>query len=412
VSGGLLVSATLAVMSCSARAIPRLAFVLSLSALSSLAQSDQGAPAQRYAEAGQRALAAGQYAEAERDFEQLRALEPAVAEVHANLGVIYFEEKKFDQAIPELQLALKLKPSLSKLDSLLAMSLSEAGRFKEALPGLEKCFHQPEATMARRMCGLQLMRSYTGLQRDSDAVKAALELNRLYPDDAEILYHTGKVYGNFAFLTMHKLEEVAPTSIWRHQAAAEAFESQGSFNLAIGEYRTVLELDPRRPGIHYRIGRTLLAQSSQTGDQALVAKAKTEFEEELRIDPSSGNAAYELAEIHRRANEFDQAQELFQAALKDYPDFEEAHVGLAATLMSEQKPAEALPHLQRAIVLNPNDEVAWYRLARADRELGDSAAQAKAMAEFKRLHAQVGIEQGTATPGEVTRQQVDAPEKQ
>jgi predicted Zn-dependent protease len=132
----------------------------------------------------------------------------------------------------------------------------------------------------------------------------------------------------------------------------------------------------------------------------------------LRIDPSSGNAAYELAEIHRRANEFDQAQELFQAALKDYPDFEEAHVGLAATLMSEQKPAQALPHLQRAIVLNPNDEVAWYRLARADRELGDSAAQAKAMAEFKRLHAQVGIEQGTATPGEVTRQQVDAPEKQ
>ena len=31
----------------------------------------------------------------------------------------------------------------------------------------------------KRMCGLQLMRTYTGLQRDQDAVKVALELNQL-----------------------------------------------------------------------------------------------------------------------------------------------------------------------------------------------------------------------------------------
>jgi len=31
------------------------------------------------------------------------------------------------------------------------------------------------------------MRTYTGLQRDKDAVTVALELNKLYPDDPEIL---------------------------------------------------------------------------------------------------------------------------------------------------------------------------------------------------------------------------------
>ena len=56
---------------------------------------------------------------------------------------------------------------------------------------------------------------------------------------------------------MQKLAQVAPSSVWRHQAAAEADESQGSYSLAITEYRQVLALEPDRPGVHYRLGRTL-----------------------------------------------------------------------------------------------------------------------------------------------------------
>lgn len=55
----------------------------------------------------------------------MRDLEPGIGEVHANLGLIYFEEGKFDQAIPELQRALKLKPSLTKADAVLAMATSD-----------------------------------------------------------------------------------------------------------------------------------------------------------------------------------------------------------------------------------------------------------------------------------------------
>ena len=128
----------------------------------------------------------------------------------------------------------------------------------------------------------------------------ALELNEAYPDDPEILYHTGRVYGNYAFLKMHKLEVVAPTSIWRHQAAAEAFESEGSTNLSLGEYREVLKLDPRRPNIHYRIGRTLLARWQLNHSPEDRSEAVQEFEQELRLDPGNANAIYELAEIHRQ----------------------------------------------------------------------------------------------------------------
>ena len=57
-------------------------------------------------------------------------------------------------------------------------------------------------------------------------------------------------------------------------AAAEAYESQGSYNLAISEYRQVLALEPERPGIHYRLGRTLLARSFQVTSAQDVADAE------------------------------------------------------------------------------------------------------------------------------------------
>ena len=259
------------------------------------------------------------------------------------------------------------------------------------------------------MCGLQLMRSYTGLQRDDDAVKVALELDRLYTNDPEVLYNTGKVYGNYAFLTIRKLAQEAPHSVWRHLAAAEAFESQGSYNDAIGEYRAVLKLDPQRSGIHYRIGRTLLAQSHQTGAQANSDEALKEFEQELELDPRNGNAAYEIGEMHRKAGQFDQAQQYFERALQLYPEFEEAHLGLAAVYMAEQKPAEALPHLKAAISSNADDEVSWYRLAEVERDLGNKSEQQSALAQFRKLHQMTLDQQANklvVSTSDVTKQEV------
>ena len=375
------------------------------------AQAPNTDEVQRYAEEGQNALAQGQYGEAEKAYEKLRDLEPGMAEVHANLGLIYFQEKKFDQSVPTLRQALKLKPNLPKTATLLAMSLSELGRFSEALPGLEKGFHQSTEPAIKRMCGLQLLRAYTGLQRDNKAVEVALELNRIYPNDPEVLYHTGRIFGNFAFLTMQKLAQVAPASVWRHQAEAEAYEAQGSNDAAISEYRQVLSVDPQRPGIHYRLGRTLLARSQQRNWPDDVAAAAKEFEQELAVEPGNASAAYELGEIHRNAGEFDEARKFFEQALKYYPDFAEAHLGLAAVLMSVQKPDLALPHLQKAVSLSVGNEVAWYRLSQVQGMLGHEAEQKKAFAEFQRLRTQKSSQQEAAkqifSPEEVTRQQLD-----
>src|SRR5207248_9125174 len=159
--------------------------------------------------------------------------------------------------------ALKLKPSLTNSAALLAMSQSELGQYAEAITGLEQGFRSSDVQI-KKMCGLQLERAYSALNRDNKAVEVALKLNNLYPDDPEVLYHNGKIFGNFAFLSMQKLSQVAPGSVWTHQAAAEAYESQGNYGSAITEYRQVLANQQQRPGIDYRLGRTLLAQGRAT----------------------------------------------------------------------------------------------------------------------------------------------------
>jgi len=384
--------------------------LVALALAASAACAQDASSVERYAEEGQSALAAGHYEDAEKAFEKLRQLEPGMAEVHANLGLIYFEERKFDEAVPALRQALKLKPSLTKSGNLLAMSLSELGRYSDAVPGLEKCFHHSADQEIKRMCGLELQRSYTGLKRDSKSVEVALELNRLYPDDPEILYQTGKIYGNFAFLTMEKLAQVAPTSVWRHLAAAEAHESQGSYDQAIAEYREVVQLEPRRPGIHYRIGRSLMGRFWQRHSPDDPPAAEKEFEQELQIDPGNANSAYELGEMRRKVRQFDDAQHYFEQALQHYPDFPEAQLGLAAVLLEKKMPAQALLHAQRAVALDPENEVAWYRLAQIQKTLGNSGEQQKALSEYRRLHDLASQQKGLEpvfSPREVTKQEVD-----
>ena len=354
-------------------------------------QQPDPAVLRQHAEEGERALAEGRYADAQKAYETLRLLAPGTAEVQARLGLIYFQQGKFAEAIAPLRDAIRLKPTLPKVDALLGMSLSELGRYDEALPAVTKAFSQSGDVVLRRMAGLHLQRIYTGLGRDRDAVDVALRLSQLYPDDPEVLYHSGRLFANFAYLQTMRLATVAPQSVWLHQAAGEANESQGLYDAALREYRQVLTDAPRRPGIDFRIGRVLLARSKADTSSAAVAtdllEARRAFEEELAVDPTNANAAYELGEMNRTAGDLESARTFFAQAVTHYPAFEHALVGLARTLIALGRPAEALPYLQAALKGNPENDVAHYQVAEAYRALGDTAAQDTALAEFNRVRA-------------------------
>jgi tetratricopeptide (TPR) repeat protein len=371
------------------------------------AQQGNEALMQRYAQAGEKALAEQRYDEAAQAFEKLRELAPNIAEIHARLGLIYYQAGRFEQAVPVLRQALKLKPTLPNLDVLLAMSQSELGQFQEALPALQKGFRQTKDAALRRSSGLQLQRAYTGLKQDDKAVEVALELTRAFPQDPEILYHASRLFANFAYLSAVKLSAVAPDSLWLQLAAGEAHESQGHWDSALGAYREALQLNPKHPGLHFRLGRVQLARAAQ--DANAEAAALQEFEQELQLDPTNANAAYEAGELQRKAARFDRAAALFAQAVKHYPEFEEALVGWGRTLVSLRQAEQALPHLRKALALNANNEVAWFQLAQAYRALSNVAEQQKAFAEYQRVRQQK-LQSGSGmgfSRQEATKQKLD-----
>ena len=257
------------------------------------------------------------------------------------------------------------------------------------------------------MCGLQLLRAYTGLSRDPDAVETALTLNKLYPDDPEILYHTGRIYGNFAYVVMEKLHDKAPGSIWMVQSQGEANEAAKSYDAALAAFKHVLELDPQRPGIHYRMGRVYLSRFRDGQKQEDREAAVREFNAELEIDPGNGNAAYELAYMQAELGNLAEARTRYEEIAHHLPDFEEALVGLGGVLLDLNQPLLAVAPLQRATLIDPDDETAWYRLATADRGAGDKEGQRKALAAYQKLHSAKPLHAPYGTR-EISKQQVGA----
>jgi len=360
-------------------------FVSAVAGFSQTGNTSKEDAAGQYAAAGQQAMAAGNYAAAQTNFENLAKLEPGIAEIHATLAAIYYKQHEYDLAVREIHAALKLKPGLPKLDSLLGLSLAEEGRFNDALPGLQKGFKQTADPEVRRMCGLQLMRVYSDLNRDSEAVETALALNKFYPDDPEVLYHTGRIYGNIAYVVMEKLHDDAPGSVWMLQAQSEAYESQKDYDSAIDAYTHILSLDARRPGIHYRLGRVYQKRFEETHKPEDRDAAVREFTAELGVDPSNGNAEYELGYIQADLGNLEEARKDYEQVVAHFPDFEEALVGLGGVYLGLEKPELAAAPLDRATRVRPDDQVAWYRLAEAARGTGDKETVQRAMAKFQEL---------------------------
>lgn len=315
-------------------------------------------------------------------YRELIQLSPATAELHAKLGLIEYLRGRFREAAPAFRAALERKPGLPNVATLLAISLAELGQFAEALPGLEKAFEAPEDQDLRRLIGLELQRTYLGLGRNSDASRITARLSELYPEDPEILYHVGRFHADMAIAAMRRLLDSAPDSVWGHQAAAEAFESQGNHELAVTEYRKVLAAQPGRPGVHYRIARAMQLSGGSVGSEE---EALAQFRQELRIDPSNALAAYELGEIHRKRAQLGAAREYFEQAVEQRPGFGLGRIALGRVLRELEEPEAALPHLEAATKLVPENEVARYQLALVYRSLGDLVGAQQEMAAFQRL---------------------------
>lgn len=260
----------------------------------------------------------------------------------------------------------------------LALSRAATNACDLARPDLAREFSANADATLRRLSGIALVQCGLAQNRISEILPVLDQLQKAFPNDADVLYETAKVHMKAWDDAVFQMHQKTPASYRVNQLSGEIFEIQGRYADAAAEYRKALQKNPAGVNLHFRLGRALLLQSH---DPANLREARKEFEAELALNPSDAVAEYEIGQILvAQQDAAGAAPHLEKAAALD-PNFAEPLVSLAKT----KKPADAVPLLERAVKLQPKSEAAHYALMMAYRNAGRAEDARREKAIFDQL---------------------------
>jgi tetratricopeptide (TPR) repeat protein len=345
------------------------------------AQQPPGA-AQTEAQQGVDALQRGDFAAAEQHLSRALAADPSLAEVRANLGLAYYVDGKYAEAVEAFRHALKQNASLSTAQSFLPLSLAALNRCDEALPGLRHEYSSNPDLKLRRVLGLSLQRCLFESGQQAEADQVMQELLAKYPDDVDVLYEAGQLYGKLSSQIYLHLMQVAPHTARGYQLTGGVAETDGNWQAAIDAYREALKLEPGLANLHLRIAALTLEHST---DPEAWKQALEELSAELKINPSNPEAEYEVGEAYRKHGDLEQAIPAFRRALHLQPEFVEARIALAKALRQQKQTQEALEVLEPARDSTPPNAAVHFLLAQLYRDAGRTADAQREDALFQQM---------------------------
>jgi tetratricopeptide (TPR) repeat protein len=276
-----------------------------------------------------------------------------------------------------------------------AVKLAETGHCGEALPSLKKSLARVADKELKRAVGLDGVRCAMSLNQPDTALAFLQVITRDFPQDPEVLYLAVHTYSDLSTRAAQELATRAPNSPQAHELNAEALEMQGKWDEAAKEYQAVLQQNPRLPGIHFRLGRLILSRPNPAPEMA--EQAKKEFQQELEIDPNNAGAEYVLGELARQESQWPEAITHFSKATKLDATFGDAFLGLGTSLLSTKQFSEAIPPLQTAVKLEPQNPGAHYSLAMAYSRAGRAQDADREFAVHKQM-TQKGDDKSQAGP--------------
>jgi len=236
----------------------------------------------------QDAQARNDVSSAARFYQQAVNLHPEIPELQANLGLMYYETGKDQEAIEAFRHAARLKPAMLVPHLFLGLEYVRLKRFSEAIP------HFKQAALVKPgdvQVQLGLGQAYAGEGKNRLASAAYARAAELAQGNADAWYHLGVSY-------LEQVEADARMLLTRHRESAylqtlmaETFAEQRASIQADEAYKKVLAL-PRFPaGAHAGYGFVLLSRHDFEG-------AERELSAELAANPGALMAKLGMARLH------------------------------------------------------------------------------------------------------------------
>jgi protein O-mannosyl-transferase len=239
-----------------------------------------------------------------------------------NLGVVFAQLGRWDEAIDQYQQALAMQPDDPAACVNLGAAFLQQGRFDEAIACFRRAEKHPIDAAPFNNLGVLFAR----LGRWDEAVDQYQQALAIQPNDMAAHVNLG-----LALLQRRSLDE------------------------AKQHFRLALEIDPA--GLEARCGLAHLLLLEDRPDEARI-----EFEQAVAIHPRSVAAHDGLAQVLLRQAKPDESILHCRAALAIDPKFYRAHINLARALADSGQPEEAAAHYRRALELDPGNRVARQNL--------------------------------------------------
>ena len=142
----------------------------------------------------------------------------------------------------------------------------------------------------------------------------------------------------------------------------------GDMNLAKVRFQKSLQLGSQNPELFFDLSSILFLLDED-------AEAATWAVKTIEALPHIPEGYYHLAQIHDSNGRIDEAVLVFQKMLDSEviadPDKNEAHIRLGAILLKAHRYEEAIPHLQKALLLGENEAAIWKDLGHCKSRMGE-----------------------------------------
>jgi tetratricopeptide (TPR) repeat protein len=224
---------------------------------------------------------------------------------------------------------------------------------------------------------LYLARTMIELNRVPEAL---VEIERALAGPAvpELRFQAGRILRELAERRFDQLEAAAPDSAPVRELAGARYERSGDLAEALKQYRAAAELDPKRLGVHYRIGNVLWRMREL--DPALA-----ELQKELATNPHHGMANLRLGQLLLARDQEEEALPFLERALAAMPDSAEARREAGKVYKKAGRVSDARREWEAVAKARPDDDQVHYLLGNLYREIGEAALSKQELEAHRKI---------------------------
>ncbi|NYF91598.1 tetratricopeptide repeat protein [Tunturiibacter empetritectus] len=300
---------------------------------------------------------------------------PTNAEPLAQLGLLEARQGHYPQAIVYYRKAMALKPAMPGLRLNLGLAFFKDGQYKQAIQTFTPLLRlQSQSTSEMQRLNVLVGMSHYGLGEYQAAVPYLKQVADRDGQNLSLLLtlaHSCLLSKQYQCVldTYHRMVAQNAESAEADILVGEALDEMKDTAGATREFRAAVQVNPKEPNAHFGLGYLLWTQRQYQ-------EASREFQAELENTPDYTQAMVYLADAEIQMNRNEDARSLLEKVVKVDPAIFMGHLDLGIVYAEANREEDALREFKAAAALKPDDVNVHMRLGRLYRSMG-KAGEAK-----------------------------------